>query len=104
MAKAWVEEHEAVEVRIVRVKVLCPVNCVVVVHNGADLHAVPRVLNHCTKRIARGPGRKWKFIIPVRHSLRPNEDEVKARARKEMSKLCPGISWEGGLGARTENE
>lgn len=52
MAKAWVEQNEAVKVRVVGSKVAGLVKSVVVVHDGADLHLVPNsVLHDCTERV-----------------------------------------------------
>lgn len=104
VAQARVEEHEAVEVRVVRVEVAGLVDGVVVINDSADLHVLPRPLNDGSEGVARRPLRERELIVAVCHGLRADEDEVEAGAREQVGELDPGVAREGRLCTRAEDK
>ncbi|TLS22605.1 uncharacterized protein PpBr36_06047 [Pyricularia pennisetigena] len=92
-ALAGVEEDEAVKVRVVGGKVTGPVDVVVVVDYGANLHGRPdAVLDNGAIWVARGARRERKLVVAVEHALRPDHDEMKPLAWEKMCQLNPHVT------------
>lgn len=99
------EQHEGVEVGVVRCKVAGLVYGVVVVDDRRDLHSRPdAVLDHGAEGVGWRARREGELVVPVGHGLRADEDEVDAGVREEVGQLEPGRARERGLGAGAEDE
>lgn len=105
MAQARVEEHESVEVRIIRRKRLRLMQCMEILHISSDFHqpAQPR-LHHRAERIRRRASGQRELIIPIRHTLGPDEEEMESCVSEEVGELDPEFAGEGGFGAGAEDE
>lgn len=105
VAQARVEEDEAVEVGVVRLKVPAPVDRVVVVDDGADLHARRHaVLDNHAERVRRRARRQRELVVPVRHALRADEDEVNPALGEEVRQLHPDVARQRRFRTRAQAE
>lgn len=88
------EEHEAVEVRVIRVEILRIVHCVEVVDIGCNFHLwAESIFDYAAKWIGRCTFWQRKFGVAVRHTLGPNEDEIDECVGEYVSELEPDFTW-----------
>jgi hypothetical protein len=110
MRASWVsqsgmEQHKAIQVRIKRPKVLRLVHSMEVIHISSDLHlSTETVLDNSAERILGCALWKRVLAVPIRHTLRPDEDQVQESARVHVLELEPDVAGKRGLSAGAEDE
>lgn len=105
VSETRVEEHEAVKVWIIWVEVLSIVHIVEVINVSGDLHLwAETVLNNGAKWILRRAFRKRKFVVPVGHTFRSDEDEVEKGSGEHMGELKPDLTGKGRLSTSSKNK
>jgi hypothetical protein len=80
-----VEEHKAVEIRVVGLKNVCPMHSVEVVNVGGNFHLRPKAVFHDpAKRVARCTFWERELAVTVRHALGSNKNKVNDCSRKQV--------------------
>ena len=86
MAQTWMEEHEAIKIRVVGIELSSLVQSMVILNKGADLYRISYPIFHnCPKGVSWRSLWKWKFSIPARHAFRSDEDQMESNTREQMS-------------------
>ena len=105
VTQTGMEEHEAIQVRIKGAEILRLVHSVEVVHVSSDLHLTTEsVLNDAAEGVLGRALGKRILPVSVRHTLRPDEDQMQQGARVHVLQLQPDVAGEGGLCAGAEDE
>lgn len=105
VAQAWVEEHEAVQIRIKGLEILRLVHGVEVVDVASDLHlAAQAVLHETAERILGGSLGQRELCVSVGHAFGADEDDVQEGAGEHVRELQPDFAGQRGLSAGAENE
>lgn len=88
------EQHKAVKVWIVWVKLSGLVQGMVVLNERGDLEGVGEaVFNNGTEWVGWGAFGEGELVFTVGHGFRTDEDEVEGNAGEEVSELDPDFSW-----------
>lgn len=99
------EEHKAVEVRVVRLEVIRFVHCVVVFDERGDLCVVAEaVLHDAPERVSCCPLRQRELGVPIGHAFRTDEDQMYMGAVEEVLELNPDVARQGRFSAGAEDE
>lgn len=105
VAQTRVEEHEAVEVRVVGLEVLRLVHRVEVLDVGGDLElGAETVLDDPAERVGGRALGEGEFVVAVGHALRADEDEVDDRPREHVGELQPDLAGQRRFGSRSQDE
>jgi hypothetical protein len=80
-----VEENKAVEIRVVRLKNVCPMHSVEIVNVGGNLHLWAQAVFHDpAKRVVGGTFWERELAVTVGHALGSNKNKVNYRSRKQV--------------------
>ena len=93
VAQTGVEQHEAVEIRVEGLEVLCLIHGVEVVDVRGDLHlAAETVFDDAAEGVGGRAFRQWELCVAVGHGFGADEDEVQQGAGEHVGELEPDVS------------
>lgn len=104
MAQTWVEKHEAIEVRVVRIEQSCFVQSMEVFDEGGDLQLMADPFYDSTEGISRCSRRKRKFRVAIRHAFGANEDKMNGGGWEQVAELYPGVTGKRRFGTCAKDE